>query len=160
MKQFVWRLVKTVIFLIVFFIVGAFGPKEIKESNPYLWGWLEGKTGWDMTGFYFSPWIGDGHCRIENSIAAFRNNKSKILFGMVTTRPGKMFPHLWVVKDEVIIDTVCPITDPDCCNRRIFAIVDPVTLKLEYEKPVTATESYQIKWTLVYLAGLKRALGA
>ncbi|MRR37385.1 hypothetical protein EG829_22565, partial [bacterium] len=83
-------------YLFLSVVVGILAPLELKEVSPQSWGWLEGKLGWDMTGFWFSPFGGNGNCRIVNSKVAFSRPGSWIIFGELSPPGRRPEPHLWV----------------------------------------------------------------
>jgi hypothetical protein len=141
--------------LVLFFIAAELLPKEIKEPIPRIWGAIEGTTGLDHTGFAFTPYGGQGNCRIVNARIALKTPGSKIVFGMIKPLNGRSYPHLWVTDKDLILDASCQATSPNCQDRKPFAIIDPITLKLEMENPTNDQEKHQIAWGLEYLSGLK-----
>lgn len=138
------------------FIVAHLAPKELKEPMPRVWGMIEGVTGIDHTGFAFTPYGGNGNCRIINAKHALKTPGSKIIFGMITPPNGRSYPHLWVTENGNIYDASCRMTEPACQERKMFAVIDPSTLATEIEKPQNEAESYQLRWGLEYLSGLKK----
>ncbi len=142
---------------LMFVIVAELLPKQIKEPIPKIWGTIEGTTGLDHTGFAFTPFGGQGNCRIVNARLALKTPGSKIVFGIVTPKNGRKYPHLWVTKDNQVLDLSCKMTDPNCQNRKMFAVIDPVTLALDAKNPTNPAEEYQVSWGLEYLSGLKKA---
>ncbi len=151
-------LLKYFYFALLVVFTGFLAPQEVKEISPKAWGWLEGKLGWDLTGFCFTPLGGNGSCRIVNSAIAFSTPGSSIVFGEIVPPGGKPYPHMWVVKDEATIDQVCPPEDGACRERREFARVNPDNLQIESEAPRSEKDRVHIKWGLKYLEGLKDAL--
>ncbi|ANA41739.1 hypothetical protein A2G06_16485 (plasmid) [Geobacter anodireducens] len=154
----IFRYFKLLSYLFLFFVVGILVPLEIKEISPKSWGWLEGKLGWDMTGFWFTPLGGNGNCRIVNSKEAFRRPGSRVIFGEISPPDRKPYPHLWVEENGEIIDEVCPPGQLGCSARRQFATVNPVSLQLEERSPQSEKDRRDIRWGIRYLLGLKAAL--
>lgn len=137
-------------------VVAQLAPKEVKEPFPRQWGKLEALTGIDHTGFAFTSINGQGNCRIVNTRLALRTPGSKIVFGIVKPLSGKSFPHLWAVdKDNKILDESCNVTNLNCLDRKVFAVIDPITLTLEKANPQSQEESYQVNWGMLYLSGFK-----
>jgi len=150
------KIIRFIYFIFLFLIIAELLPKEIKEPIPHLWGMIEGTTGVDHTGFAFTPYGGQGNCRIINARIALSAPGSKIVFGMVTPLNGRSYPHLWVTdKFNKVIDAACVMTEPNCQNRRSFAVIDPTSLYLETKNPSNDAEMHQITWGLEYLSGLK-----
>ncbi|MRR55411.1 MAG: hypothetical protein EG822_13035 [Deltaproteobacteria bacterium] len=155
MKKYIRFLTITLLMLSLFVIIGGILPRVAKAPCPRLWGKLEGSFNRDLTGWWFSSWQGEGRCRLENSKVAFKLPGSKILFGVLSPQGREPYPHLWVERGSEVIDLVCPTTDLACQNRRVFAVVDPVALSLEYHGQLNDKEKKQAEWGLQYLAGLK-----
>ncbi len=82
--------------MFLFVSIGILAPLELKEVSPRAWGWIEGRAGWDMTGFMFSPYGGNGECRIVNSLEAFSRPNTRIIFGEIVPPDREPYPHLWV----------------------------------------------------------------
>lgn len=142
--------------IFLFTIIAHLLPKEIKEPIPEIWGKIEGTTGYDHTGFAFTPWGGMGNCRVVNSKLALETPGSKIVFGMLTPLNGRSYPHLWAVdQNNNILDLSCQATSPNCKDRKMFAVIDPNTLNLDTKNPTNAAEAHQISWGIKYLSGLK-----
>lgn len=154
------QILKYLHYVFLFFVIGVLGPKEIKEPIPELWGFLEGTFGHDMTGFWFSPIGGNGNCRIDNAkLAIAEPDTRKIVFGVVSPPNGKPYPHLWAsAPGDQILDTVCPLTNPACRQRRAFAVLDPRTLIVEQKMIIEEMDEYHVKWGQKYLKGLKSAI--
>jgi len=155
MKKYIRFLTITLLLLSLFVIIGGILPRVAKAPCPRLWGKLEAAFNRDMTGWWFSSWQGEGRCRIDNSREAFKLPGSKILFGVLSPPEQKPYPHLWVIQGQIEIDLVCPISDRACQNRRVFAVVDPVTLAMKYQGQPNSMEKKQAEWGVRYLAGLK-----
>lgn len=152
------KIIMIINYMFLFIFVGILAPLEIKEISPRAWGWVEGKLGWDLTGFWFTPIGGNGKCRIINSAAAFSLPGSCIIFGEITPLDRKPYPHLWVELKGKIVDEVCPPENPECRVRRQFATVDTISLQIVSQSSRSNTDFKGIKWGLEYLAGLKSAL--
>lgn len=145
----------SIIYIILFFCAGYCVPRFLKEPFPHFWGIIESKVGGDITGFWFTPWFGQGNCRIINSKAALEIDGSKIVFGMVTRQDGESYPHLWATNGANIIDYTCPMTVSSCRNRKVFAVINPQTLVIEYQNASNNAEEHQIEWGISYLSGFK-----
>ncbi|QOX77919.1 hypothetical protein FY034_02825 [Trichlorobacter lovleyi] len=152
------KLFKFIGYAFLFFIICALAPLYVKEISPYYWGKLECLTGFDMTGFLFTPWHGHGNCRIVNSQKAFEQPGSKIVLGMVKPLDNKQYPHLWSYFNNKIIDLACPEQQENCKNRRIFAIIDPVKIDVTYKNTINELDEYHIRWGLKYLSGFKSSI--
>lgn len=152
------RCFKVLNYLVLFTCIGILGPLEIKEISPRAWGWTEGKLGWDMTGFWFSPFGGNGACRIINTKEAFTRSDSRIILGELSPIDRKPYPHLWVEQRGKVIDQVCPPDNPACGNRREFAVVNPCNLQIEKQTPVSDKDLKRIRRGIEYLKGFKSAL--
>ena len=143
----------------IFCRIGVMLPNGIRNYFPYSWGWLEGKAGKDLTGFYFTPLVGYGNCRIINSVEAFKTPGSKIIFGAIKLKQGKEFLHLWAENtDHKVIDLACHPDNEFCKNRRMFAKINPGTLQLENNIANSVQEQFQVEWGLRYLEGLKHSV--
>lgn len=153
------RYFKVTNYLVLFIFTGILGPQEVKQISPWAWGWVEGKLGWDMTGFWFSPLGGNGACRITNTKAAFSLPDSRIILGELSPIDRKPYPHLWVEQRGRVIDQVCPPDSPACNKRREFAVVNPSTMQTEKQIPVSDKDMKRIHWGIGYLRGFRSALG-
>jgi hypothetical protein len=149
------RVFNTSVYLFLFVSIGILAPQEVKEISPFAWGWVEGKLGWDLTGFWFSSFGGNGKCRITNSQVAWRLPESKIVFGEVSPPGRRPYPHLWVENRGQIVDGVCPPEVPGCSSRRRFATINPTSLTIEAQNPLSEKDQKSIAWGLDYLQGLK-----
>ena len=151
---------KFVLYAIILIVIGTLAPQEVKDLMPVTWGFFEGITGKDHTGFFFTSLHGSGPCRIINAEAAFLREGSVIDFGVVNTgESGKSYPHLWGVDaNKKIIDLSCPEQQKACQSRRAFAVVDPVTLEVLWQDPQNETERRNVSWGIEYLRGLKSAV--
>ena len=152
------RYFKITNYIVLFVFTGMLGPQEVKEISPRAWGWVEGKLGWDMTGFWFSPLGGNGSCRIANTKAALSLPDSRIVLGEMFPIDRKPYPHLWVEQRGRTIDQVCPPDRPACSNRREFAVVNSSTLQIEKQTPGSDKDLKLIRWGIEYLKGFKSAL--
>ena len=158
-----YRLLQTIIrrMILLFscLIIMVLLPQELKEPFPFQWGYMECVLGWDMTGFAFSPWHGSGSCRIKNTREAFmaKGSGSRILFGMISPRQGTSYPHLWAIEGGQVVDLDCPVSRPDCQDRRVFADIDADTLRLNSMSPRDELEQHYIVWGVKYLKGFRVA---
>lgn len=155
MKRNFIRVFELSLILFFFVTIGGLLPREIKTPFPRQWGWVEGKFNRDMTGWWFSTWQGEGSCRLDNSIEAFKLPGSKIMLGLIYPPDTEPYPHLWVTKGSSVIDLSCSPEKPACRKRRVFAVVDSQTLKIEQQNSMNDKESKQTKWGVEYLKGLK-----
>jgi len=155
MRKILFTTFKIVLALFLFISIGALLPRELKMPFPRQWGQLEGIFNRDLTGLWFSSWQGEGDCRIHSAKLAFKLPGSKIMFGVITPPNKKPYPHLWVEMQQGIIDSLCPPSQPACQNRRVFAVVNPVTLTVESQNPLSNEEKKLIEWGIEYLGGLK-----
>ena len=129
-----------------------------KYCPPYYFGRIEGFLKRDITGFCFTEIGGQGRCRIENSISAFKKPTSRIVLGEVFPPAGKSYYHLWAIDDKGVVDSVCPISTPFCRNRRVFAVINATSLVLERSNLTSDEDKEQVRWGLVYLSGFKRSI--
>ena len=155
MRKILFTTFKIVLALFLFISIGALMPRELKMPFPRQWGQLEGIFNRDLTGLWFSSWQGEGDCRIHSAKLAFKLPGSKIMFGVINPPNKKPYPHLWVEMQQGIIDSLCPPSQPACQNRRVFAVVNPVTLTVESQNPLSNEEKKLIEWGIEYLGGLK-----
>lgn len=155
MRRTAFNILKILLGLYLVIAIGALLPRELKMPFPRQWGQLEGIFNRDLTGLWFSSWQGEGDCRIHSAKLAFKLPGSKIMFGVITPPDKKPYPHLWVEMQQGIIDSLCPPSQPACQNRRVFAVVNPVTLTVESQNPLSNEEKKLIDWGIEYLGGLK-----
>lgn len=158
MKNFFLSVLKALFLVYLFVAAGAFIPRIAKSPFPEMWGRFEGKFNRDMTGWWFTSWQGEGSCRLENSIEAFRRPGSIIMLGVISPPGKKPYPHLWVADNGLVIDGSCNPSKPGCQDRKAFAMVDSGTLKVIWQAPRDEPEKRLIGWGIGYLKGVKSVL--
>lgn len=153
MKQFM-VIFHWIFYLITILILAILGPQVLKQEFPYAWGMMEGFTGFDMTGFAFTPWKGSGYCRITNTRIALRKKDTLIALGTIKEASGREYLHLWSISpNKSILDETCPPEKPNCQNRRIFALTDTPNFNVTFQNPKTQEETLTIPWAQEYLKG-------
>lgn len=100
----------------IFVVIVALNQLPHIASNlfPHTFGHLEGLLDTDLTGA--------GRCRIDNPKETLKSGGSKLRIGWIKRQGKADEAHVWGLDPRgETVDLSCPMTDPQCRNRAVFA---------------------------------------